>query len=89
MSTTLTPGVSHGNVVGGIVYTSPVTVAAGSIVPKGLWLAVGTAVDGGGTAVFQAQPPGAGAAAPAMFIVSDGITVTSNVAATLYRYIFG
>ena len=87
MSGTTTPGVSHGPVLGSFATLAPVTVAAGGVIPKGLWPATGTGVNGA-TAVFNFTPPGGSAVACAL-VASDGISVTSVGAVTLYRYIWG
>jgi hypothetical protein len=88
MSATLTPGVSHGPVMGSFATTNPVAVAAGGLIPKGLWLATGTGVNGA-TAVFNFTPPGGGSAVACALVASDGVSVTSVDAVTLYRYIAG
>lgn len=88
MSATLTPGVSQGPVLGSFATMHPVTLAAGALIPKGLWLATGTGVNGA-TAVFNFTPPGGGSAVAAALVASDGTSVTSVGAVTLYRYIFG
>lgn len=87
MSATTTPGVSQGPVLGSFATMHPVTIAAGGLIPKGLWLATGTGVNGA-TAVFNFTPQGGSAVACAL-VASDGISVTSVGAVTLYRYVFG
>ena len=86
--TTTSGGVSHGPVLGSFATVNPVAVAAGGLIPKGLWLATGTGVNGA-TAVFNFTPPGGGSAVAAALVASDGTSVTSVGAVTLYRYIFG
>jgi hypothetical protein len=85
---TQTPGVSTGPILGGFNTRHPVTVAAGGIVPKGFWLAVGAGA-GGGTAAFEFTAPGTTTAVACEMIASDGVSVTSVGAMTLYDYFAG
>jgi hypothetical protein len=94
MSATLTqtPGVSRGPILGGFANIAPVTLAAGAIVPKGLWLATGAGL--ATTPVFTYTPPPTTAvpsptAVACQLICSDGETINTTAALTLYRYIFG
>ncbi len=89
---TATPGVTKGPILGGFANIAPITLTAGAIVPKGLWLATGAALSA--APVFTYTPPPTAAvptptAVACQLICSDGETISTTAALTLYRYIFG